>query len=205
MRWSNRLIGRSLVVGRDQGLRFQYEFIFLFEFEFRLACLGRFLRNFSRWYLFGLGRRGLLSRFSGDAFRLERNCRCRAGGIERHERGVGGGRGRRVWGRTGGRQFRIRQTSGALEAAAQCPESFGAALVARFTMDLFQLRSEFGGAPVVTCAEDKVEQFFECRRVARRAAQNGLQQTNGFLCKAVPATQVYLPKRLPAELLCLFV
>ncbi len=72
-------------------------------------------------------------------------------------------------------------------------------------MDLFQLRSEFGGAPVVTCAEDKVEQFFECRRVARRAAQNGLKQTNGFLCKAVAGEQVDVGERLRDELLCLFV
>src|SRR6266700_1405642 len=122
-----------------------------------------------------------------------------------HRLRFGGLWGRRFRRRDRTRQFRIRQTSGTLEAAAQFPKSFGAALVARLTMDLFQLRGEFGGAPVVTCAEDEVEQFFECRRVARRAAQNGLKQTNGFLRESVAGEQVDVGERLRDELLCLFV
>ena len=48
-------------------------------------------------------------------------------------------------------------------------------------MNLFQLRGEFGGAPVVACAKNKVEQFLECWRMARRAAQDGFEQSNCFL------------------------
>src|SRR5258708_31147737 len=48
-------------------------------------------------------------------------------------------------------------------------------------LNLFQLCGEFSGAPVVARAEDKVEQFLECRCVARCASQDGLEQPYGFL------------------------
>jgi len=80
-------------------------------------------------------------------------------------------------------QFLIRQTSGSLEAAAQFSESFRTALVAGFAVDLFQVRGEFGGAPIVARAKDEVEQFFECWSVARCTAQDGLEQSNSFLVR----------------------
>jgi hypothetical protein len=52
-------------------------------------------------------------------------------------------------------------------------------------MNLLQLRSEFSGTPVVTCAKHKVQQFLECRCMARRAAKNGFQQPDGFLSQAI--------------------
>src|SRR5258707_4220778 len=56
LRRSNGLLRRTLVVRRDERLRFQHEFIFLFQFEFGLACLSRFLRSLSRWNSFGFTR-----------------------------------------------------------------------------------------------------------------------------------------------------
>src|SRR5882762_684737 len=313
--WSNRRLGRPLVVGRDEGLRLQYEFILLFQFKFGLARLGRFLRSFSGRFFFRFARCRCLCRFFGDGFRLERNCGSVLGDIERgdhryivwrndrgflanlelfhfprfrvtlrsghglrrhwgrrfnsrfvvarlfengcpfvgqinflhvrlrwrgahsdwlgtrffHGRGrggrrffrngfrgdfryqnirwlwFGGFRGRRSWRRNRTRQFLVRQTSGALEAPAQFPKSFGAALIARFTVDLLQLRGKFGGTPVVACAKDKVEQFFECRRVARCAAQDGLEQPNGFLREAVAGEEVHVGERLRNESLRLIV
>src|SRR5260370_34401168 len=76
-------------------------------------------------------------------------------------------------------QFLVGQTSGTLEAAAQFPKSFRAALVARFTMDPLQERCEFGGAPIVASTKDKVGRLLARRRVARRAAQASLEPPNG--------------------------
>ncbi len=67
------------------------------------------------------------------------------------------------------------------------------------------MRGKFGGAPVVPCAENKVEQFFEGRGVARCAAQDGLEQPNGFLSEAVAGEEVHVGERLGDEFLRLVV
>ena len=108
-------------------------------------------------------------------------------------------------GRSGAHQFFVRQSSGALEAAAQFTEAFRTARVAGLAVNLFQLRGEFGSAAVVAGAKNEVEQFFECRSVARCAAQDGFEQSNGFLREAVAGEQVHVGERLRDKFLCFFV
>src|SRR5713226_6254215 len=96
---------------------------------------------------------GLRSRQGGRRSRFGRDF----GNRTTHRRWCGNSRGGSFCGGNGNCQFRIRQTSGTLEAAAQFSESFRTAAVACFAVNLFQLCGEFGGAPVVARAKDKVE------------------------------------------------
>jgi len=175
----------------EKGRPFVGQIDFLYSFFHRSSAhflwLGGRFRN-------GSGRRGHWSGFCGDF-----------GNRSVRRRQFGDFRGSRLCRGNGSRQFRVRQTSGALEAAAQFPEAFGTALVARFAVDLFQLRGEFGGTPVVACPKDKVEQFFEGGRVAGCAAEDGLKQPNGFLGEAVAGKQVDVSEGLGDKFLRIFV
>src|SRR6266576_3654670 len=102
-------------------------------------------------------------------------------------------------------QFLVRKSGGALEAAAQFRKALGAALVAGLGMNLFELRSQFGGAAVVAGAENKIEKFFEGGGMTRGAAQNGLEQSDGLLRETVAGKQVYVGERLCDESLRLLV
>src|SRR6266480_1173189 len=72
-------------------------------------------------------------------------------------------------------------------------------------MNLFELRSQFGGAAVVAGAENKIEKFFEGGGMTRGAAQNGLEQSDGLLRETVAGKQVYVGERLCDESLRLLV
>src|SRR6266566_1952877 len=72
-------------------------------------------------------------------------------------------------------------------------------------MNLFELRSQFGGAAVVAGAENKIEKFFEGGGMTRGAAQNGLEQSDGLLRETVAGKQVYVGERLRDECLRLLV
>src|SRR5438034_4444522 len=72
-------------------------------------------------------------------------------------------------------------------------------------MNLFELRSQFGGAAVVAGAENKIEKFFEGGGMTRGAAQNGLEQSDGLLRETVAGKHVYVGERLCDESLRLLV
>src|SRR5690348_7939883 len=72
-------------------------------------------------------------------------------------------------------------------------------------MNLLELRRQFGGAAVVTGAKNKIEQLFERGRVARGPAQNGFEQADSLLGKAVAGKQVDVSERLRDKFLGLIV
>jgi hypothetical protein len=107
--------------------------------------------------------------------------------------------------RSDGGKFRVGEAGSALEPAAKFAETLGTPKVRTVDMDLFELGSEFGGAAIVTSAQNEIEKLFESRRMARRAAQNGFEKADGFLGQAVAGKEIDVREGLGDEFLGFFV
>jgi hypothetical protein len=102
-------------------------------------------------------------------------------------------------------QIFVTETGSTLKTAAQFAEALGTTLIATLGVNLFELRGKFGGAAVVAGAEDEIEKFFEGRSVARSTAEDGFEQTNGFLGKPVTGEEINIRERLGDKPLRIFV
>ena len=58
-------------------------------------------------------------------------------------------------------------------------------MIVALAMNLFELRSQFRGAPVVARSQVQIEQSFERRGMPRRALQHVFQQMRGLLRQAI--------------------
>src|SRR5262249_20580103 len=104
-----------------------------------------------------------------------------------------------------GHEFFVGNSRGALEAAAKFAETLGAGRFAPFLVNLFELRSKFCGAAIVSRAKNEIEKFFEGRRMARSATENCFKQADRFLRQAVAGKEIDVGKRLRDEFLRFFV
>ena len=103
------------------------------------------------------------------------------------------------------KQFFVGQASSTLEAAAQFGKTFGSARIAALTVNCFELRRKFRGAAIVAGTQHEIEQFFERRRVARRAAQNRFEQADRLLRQAVAREEIDVGERLRDKFLSFIV
>src|SRR5690348_2410633 len=165
-----------------------------------LLGAGLICRRGRHWFGGGRrSRRGLGGRrFFLDCGRLGGNF---LHGNFRNRRGGGFRLDRR---REGG-QIRIAQTGGALESAAKLAETLGATLVGTIDVNLFELGGELGGTAIIAGPEDKIEKLFKSRSVPRSAAQNGFEEADGFLGKAIAGEKIDVRKGLGDEFLGLIV
>ena len=105
-----------------------------------------------------------------------------------------------VWGWAAA-SFFVRRARSTLKATTQFAKTFSIYCVAALRVNLLKLRCQFGGSPVIPCAQVQIEQTLERGSVFRYSLQHIIEQLDGFLRQPIARKQVHISERLANETL----